>query len=225
MRPALIIFLLTISGGLSAQHTFYGGFFPEMAANHSLGDFKLTAKIESRHGVVNNEASKGETWTYFHDQTDLQGFLGYKINPFTTIAGGYQYRIDSEDENTHRAIEQLTIIQQIMDYRVGHRVRADQTFFRSDKMQWRLRYRLAVEVPLQGFSLDPAEFYLVLSGEPIFSLQGRKTELENRLVVSLGHYFSDRCKLETGLDYRTDRYLGEGFRNRLWWKTGCYLNL
>ncbi len=212
---------------LAQDKVFYSGFFPEAAVTGSVSQqVQLTFKIESQHGSYDTRQVEGERWEYFHDRTDLQGFVALKINPFWKVSGGYQYRLEGGDgANSHRSIQQIAYVQRLLRSRLGHRLRADQTYHPTEVTEFRLRYRLSVEIPLTGQSVDPGEFYLLLSNELIYSYQEGESEVENRLVSSLGHYFGTKAKLEAGLDYRTDRYIAEGFRQRLWLKVGAYLSI
>ena len=228
MRTLLLGALLCLSVRTLAQdQVFYTGFFPEAAVTGSLNDrWQLTFKVESQHGSYDTRQAEGERWEYFYDRTDLQGFVALKINPFWKVSGGYQYRLEGGDgANSHRSIQQVAYVQRLRRSRLGHRLRADQTYEPAEATELRLRYRLSVEIPLSGQVLDPGEFYLLFSDEVIGSYQDREGEVENRLVGSLGRYFSKKAKLEAGLDYRTDRYVAEGFRQRLWLKVGAYVSI
>ncbi|MCA1751407.1 MAG: DUF2490 domain-containing protein, partial [Flavobacteriales bacterium] len=91
--------------------------------------------------------------------------------------------------------------------------------------EFRLRYRLVAELPLEGYRIDPGEWYFITSNEPIFGVRGGTFSIENRLMGSLGHYFSNRQKLEGGIDYRTDSFLDGGLRQRFWFKVGWFVNI
>ena len=228
MRTLLLGTLLCLSiPAMAQERVFYAGFFPEAALTGSVSErWQLTFKVESQHGSYDEREEDGERWEYFHDRTDLQGFVALKINPFWKVSGGYQYRLEGgEGVNSHRSIQQVAYVQQLRRVRLGHRLRTDQTYLPDEATEVRLRYRLSVELPLAGESVDPGEFYLLLSDELIGSYQANAGEVENRLVGSLGHYFGKQAKLEGGLDYRTDRYVAEGFRQRLWFKVGAYLSI
>jgi hypothetical protein len=108
--------------------------------------------------------------------------------------------------------------------RMTHRFRTDQTFTAGEKLELRFRYRIALEIPLSGATLDLGEHYLLVSGEPIFSYQEAQLDLENRLVVTLGKLFQNGQKLEWSLDYRTDSFFEKSPRTRLWAKVGYFLN-
>ena len=221
------ILILLKSFSLQAQNTrFSTGFFPEASLSYKVGkSFSLTHKVESQHGLFDKQSQLNEALDYNHLLTDLQTFVNKKISPFIKISIGYQYRIN-EGENTHRPIQQISILQRESRFRLGHRIRTDQTLFEEAKTLWRIRYRAKIQIPLQGFELDAGEKYINLSNEVIYMYQDGEDDLENRLAASLGFYFNDKNKLEIGFDYRTDDYLVDNrFRHRLWLKVGFYKSI
>lgn len=211
---------------IAQNNRFSTGFFPEASLSYSLTKkYSITHKVESQHGVFDRTSRLNEELKYNHVLTDLQTFLNRRINPFVKIAIGYQYRIE-EGENTHRPIQQISILQRASRYRLGHRIRTDQTFFEEEAPLWRGRYRISGQIPLQGLDLDPGEKYLSVSNEIIYMYQSGEDDIENRLTASLGFYINDKNKIEVGFDYRTDDYLVEDrFRHRLWFKFGFYKSL
>ncbi len=105
---------------------------------------------------------------------------------------------------------------QVSSMRLAHRFAADQTFGGGDPTEWRLRYRLGTELPLNGQEADPKELYLKINNEYLGSWQGNDSDLEIRLVPVLGYLFTDKNKLEFGLDYRIDSFLANEARQRFW---------
>src|SRR3546814_11063084 len=65
----------------------------------------------------------------------------------------------------HRFIQQLSIAQNALGLRIGHRFRTDQTFEKESATRYRLRYRLSAEKALNGQNVDPGELYLVANNE------------------------------------------------------------
>lgn len=222
-----IAFLCFWSSSVAQKKVFFGGFFPEIAISHPVTKkLKGTFKIESQHIQFDDRLVEGSRWEYEHYRTDFQGFLGGKLNPFWKVAVGYQFRWEGSGPNHHRAIQQITFLQKLRGLRVGHRLRLDQTFFNTGKKAlYRTRYRLGIEIPLAGQSLDPGELYLIASDEVIHALSEGESEIEHRLSIALGCYFGPKAKLQLGPDWRTDRFIAPGFRHRLWLKAGCFLNL
>ncbi len=219
----LVIILLFLSAPRVRAQSFQAGISPEVAISYRWTDrLKQTVKIESMHEFFHTEPSM---WNYSYDQTDLQVFLEGRLNPFIRIAGGYQFRLEGEGENSHRTIQQVAFLRKGTGFRLGHRLRTDQTFYPSETLEWRLRYRLSAEISLEGQSLDAGEFYLLLSGEPIFSWQNSVSDLETRLKTSLGYLINNSNKVEAGLDYRLDRWLENSVRQRLWVKVGWFYSI
>lgn len=222
-----LVFIMLCSFSIRAQtNRFSTGIFPEASLSYKLDkNYSITHKIETQHGIFDNQSQLNEEVEYSHVLTDLQTFIGRRINPFVKIDIGYQYRI-LDGENTHRPIQQVSILQRESRYRIGHRVRTDQTFFKQAEILWRFRYQLKGQIPLQGFELNPGEKYLSISNEVIYMNQNGEDDIENRFTTSLGFYFNDKNKLEIGFDYRTDDYLvDDRFRHRLWLKIGYYKSI
>lgn len=228
MKPIqLTVFLLLLSFGfVKAQNArVYAGIFPEIGLNLPLGEnLKYTAKIESQNGLYSDDSSNDKEWNYFHNQTDLQSFIGYKVTSRIKGAIGYQYRIE-DGENSHRSIQQLTWLNQFRVLRLGSRVRADQKYSSAISPEYRVRYRASTDLPLQGEKLDDGEKYLLLSAEVIYALQGGESSIENRIVAGIGHFINRTKKLELSLDYRTDPYFPNINRHRIWCKFSFYWSL
>lgn len=226
MNKRFLIVLFIVSFSVKAQgERFTFGFLPEASLSYKISEnYSVTHKIESQNGIYDSN-NLNEELEYVHRLTDLQSFISRKLSPFVKAGIGYQYRIE-EGENTHRTIQQVSILQRESFYRIGHRIRIDETFYKEAPLLFRARYRIKGQVPLQGLSLDPGEKYLSVSNELICMTQSSEDDLENRFAVSLGFYFDDKNKFEVGLDYRTDDYLVEDrFRHRLWFKLGYYKSL
>jgi hypothetical protein len=201
------------------------GLFPEYAISYKLNDnWKLIQKTESQHGVFRRDESlEIDEVNYFHYRTDLQFFASYKLNPLAKIDGGYQFRF--ENGNSHRTIQQYAWINYWKNFRLGHRLRADQTFEESEAVLWRIRYRLGTDFALQGASIDPGEKYLTGSFETILGYAQPAFQLENRYVFGVGHYFNNKHKFEMTLDYRTDAHFEPRFRQRAWVKLSYFWSI
>lgn len=211
---------------ISQERVSNFGLFPELQVGFKVAEnLNIKGKIESQHGMLDRTEGSVPDWGYYHNQTDFQGFFGRSLNPFVALAGGYQYRVETGSKNSHRSIQQISFLQRKDTYKIGHRVRTDQTFSPDDAIEFRVRYRISFEVPLEGQSLDPGEIYLVFSDELLYSIQSGESALENRFVASLGHYSTKKQKFQAGIDYRTDRFFNSALRQRTWFKFGWYLSL
>ncbi|NBC83121.1 MAG: DUF2490 domain-containing protein [Bacteroidetes bacterium] len=222
MRHILSPLLILISLGVAAQQsTFHAGILPEIAISYSLNEkLKHTTKIESQHETYFDK------WEYSYSQTDFQSFLDYRFNPFWKGALGYQFRLVEKGNNAHRTIQQIAAVQKYSGFRLGHRFRIDQTFYQSGAaVKYRIRYRLSTEIPLEGESLDPGEYFIILSDEALYSRQDGKNDFENRLAIALGYFVGSKNKLEAGLDYRLEKLLDRKISHNLWLKLGWFYTL
>jgi len=181
------------------------GSAPEISLGFKISNnWSMASKIESFHTFYNFNENTNNSWNYNYEGTDVQLFLNYRLNPFWRVALGYQIGTEPGNIFDHRTIQQLTYSRRPEGILFGHRLRTDQTYYADDSPQYRLRYRLSVEIPLQGLAIDPREFYMVTSDELILATQHNDVELENRLVLWLGYQFLNGNELQTGVDYRID---------------------
>lgn len=225
-KPILLLLFVLWFGSLSAQerNVFFTGIFPEISFTKKISEQnKLNFKIENQEVIFDNRDTEFQNPQFTHYRTDLMLFFDRSIRPGISIAIGAFHRFqDNEDGN--RIIQQLAILQRMRNLRINHRMRTDQTFTKNDDLEVRFRYRFSVEIPLEGAEVDPNEFYLVISEEPLFSLKGGAFEIENRTAIALGKLFNSHEKLEWAVDYRTDGFIQEGFRTRLWAKISYFYN-
>jgi hypothetical protein len=200
---------------------FFTGLFPEAAITKRLENGRsLTFKVEHQQIAYDREDGEGAQFTRY--RTDWMAFYGAKISHSNSVAFGIFHRVQ-DGENANRFIQQFASVMRLRNMRLAHRVRTDQTFTDGEEVELRLRYRLAAEIPLSGTTLEPRENYLVISNEPIFSVQSGDSEIENRLVTTFGRLLSEDQKLEVSIDYRTDKFIQDGFRHRLWLKVGYFV--
>jgi hypothetical protein len=226
IRFYLIIFLLLISFAncFGQSQEFFTGIFPEAAVTKTLkNDQKIIFKIEHQDILYNNSDGQNQELQFTHYRTDLMGFYDFKLNPSKRVAFGVFHRIQ-DGANANRLIQQFASVNRLRGMKLAHRIRTDQTFTKDDPVELRVRYRISTEIPLSGTTLDPGEHYLILSDEPIISFQGGEFEIENRLVFSFGRLITSSQKLEWSLDFRTDKYIQDGFRTRLWAKVGYFFS-
>lgn len=207
------------------QGTYLVGFLPAMNLNTSLqNDWSLNAKVESRYqfrtGTFNAESMRVRQY----ELTDLSLLAAKKIGFNTRLAGGYLMRFEN-NLITHRFIQQYVVVQRMSGYRLAHRVVTDQTLSPGEQAEFRLRYRLTAEIPLNGTSLDANEFYLKINNEILNELQGQTYALEYRLVPLLGYDLAQHFKMELGIDYRRASLFNPSPHNSLWVSMNCFVDI
>lgn len=220
-----LIFLCFAFLSQAQSQVFFSGFFPEASITKKLkNENRINFKVENQHILFDNRSESLEQFKLKHYRTDLMSFYDWRLSPTKSVALGVFHRFQ-EGSDANRFIQQFGYLQRNRFMRIAHRFRTDQTFEKGDKIEIRFRYRLALEIPLNGATLDPSEYYLAISNEPIISYQEQAMELENRLVFSLGKLIKNGERLEWSLDYRTDGFVEKPFRTRLWAKVGYFYSL
>ena len=220
-----ILWFFPVSSSVFGQSTFQTGGLPSLNINKKLkNDWFLNSKIESRllfqQGEINGEVDKNFT----NVLTDFS-LIGSKIIGLNSrIAFGYLIRFE-EGVLIHRSIQHYVVVQKLSGFRLAHRFLTDQTFSVNEEPEFRLRYRISSELPFNGESVDPGEYYLKINNEYINSLQAMKYDLEIRLIPLIGYGISERFKIETGLDYRVNSFLTNKTRNSYWMTLNFFIGI
>jgi len=201
-RVILIIILLSFES--YAQSNFQFGALPVLNINKKLpNNFAINFKAETRQ-VFYNEQALG--WQ--HELVDISTIISKKIALNNSIAAGYLLRQEG-NKVISRFIQQFVIIQNNTALRLAHRFSSDQTLEKDESVEWRFRYRISTQIPLNGQSVNRKEFYFKINNEYLYAIQQRTSDLEVRLVPFLGYQFTDSNKLEIGIDNRFDSLINE----------------
>ncbi|MDD4108081.1 MAG: DUF2490 domain-containing protein [Prolixibacteraceae bacterium] len=212
--PALILVFFT--GKITAQDTFLLGTLPSLNFNKGLNkDWSLNLKAESRISFLQGEFGTNPPSDFEFQVADFAFTTARKTGLNNSLAGGYLIRLKGS-QTYHRLIQQFTLVRRYESFRLAHRISSDQTFNSEEPWELRLRYRITFEIPLNGQSVDPGEFYLKLNNEYLNSWEEKEADLEIRLSPLTGYGFKDSNKLEFGLDYRLSSFLDGYSRNSFW---------
>ncbi|MCK8479243.1 DUF2490 domain-containing protein [Psychroserpens algicola] len=141
-------------------------------------------------------------------QVQISHFSTLKLDLKHSIALGLMYRNRDAFENSSneiRVTQQFNRKSLFKTLRVGHRLRSEQRFYDSFTA-FRFRYRLALDIPLQGLKLDVGETYFVVTNEGLLtSSKVHKPELEYRISPSIGILLSEALNIEFGVELRLDQ--------------------
>ena len=221
----VVIVCLLFVNTVSSQGTYQLGVLPSVNLNSKFKkDWSFNTKIESRQRLQSGDINGGADKEYRYVLTDISLIAGRKVGLNSRIGGGYLIRI-AEGERIHRFIQQYIIVQKKSGYRLAHRFLTDQTFSEKEAPVFRLRYRITAEIPLNGESVDPTEFYLKLNNEYVNSLQEEDYDLEIRLVPLLGYGISDDHKIELGLDYRVNSFVSSITQHSFWVSLNWFMEI
>jgi hypothetical protein len=220
-----LILLVFITGKANAQDAYLLGSLPSLNLSKGLGgDWSLNLKAESRLRILQGEFGGNAQSDLSFQLADFALTASRKTGLNNALAGGYLIRLRGE-QIFHRFIQQFTVVRRFETFRMAHRFSSDQTFNSDNPWELRLRYRITAEIPLNGQSVDPGEFYIKLNNEYLNSWQEGEPDLEIRLVPLAGFVFNDSNKLEFGLDYRLSSFIEGGSRNSFWFNIGWYIKV
>lgn len=224
MRYIAVLFLVVLlSGNVRAQSTYLLGTLPSLNLNKGMSnDWSVNLKTESRIRFLQGEFGNNSTSDLHLQLVDIAVTGSRKTGLNNTLAGGYLIRLRGS-QTYHRIMQQFTMVRRFEAFRLAHRFSSDQTFNRDESWELRLRYRITAEIPLNGQSVDPGEFYLKLNNEYLNSWQEGEPGLEIRLVPLAGFEFTDSNKLEIGVDYRLSSFIDGNSRSSFWFNIGWYL--
>ena len=209
-----MLLLLGVGMPLWAQDNVQWGTLPSVNVNIGLeNDWKANLNWESRQVFEDDGLAFG--------LSDFSLLLARKVGLNNSLAGGYLIRLHPE-YTAHRSIQQFTLVQVLPSLRLAHRFAADQTFRTGRAPQWRIRYRIATELPLNGQEVDPREAYFKINHEYLHLFREGSYELDVRLVPTIGYAFTDNNKLEAGWNVRTDGFLSGTPDHTIWFGVSWY---
>ena len=198
---------------------------PELNINTSLDQqYQLNFKLISRDLFGEGRIGEFTNNNFEHILTDLSLILSRKVGFGNKLGAGYQGRI-RDGNYSHRLMQQYTKVVNLSALRLGHRLAMDQSFGSDIAFRFRMRYRLAMEFPLNGDSVNRGEHYLKLSNEYLNEIEKSDYDLEIRVSPILGYLFSDRNKLEYGLEYRLNSFINSSIQHRIWFLVKWYIKL
>lgn len=227
MQRALVTALFVCAGlWAEAQGAYRTGMLPQFQLTADLASaWKLNLRLEPRQIFAEGLFNETPEGYYRFERTDITAVVTRSTGLNASAGGGYMLRLQ-EGGPAHRFIQQYSAVFRHDVLRTGHRLIADQTLRREEPAEFRLRYRFSVEMPLSGQSVDPGEPYLKLNNEYLLLLQRNSAaDLETRFVGVIGVNFSDRNKLETGIDYRANDFIHGPGDHQFWLYLGWFLAL
>ena len=207
-----------------AQGSYVVGFLPEINLNYELAnEWKLNANLESRQAIRQGLFDESPGVQYDYLLTDLSVAVSKGVFFSNAWTLGYLLRL-RDKAPAHRFFQQYTFNRRYVGYRVGFRLAADQTFSSAEASEYRFRTRAAGEIPLRGLAVDREEYYLKASSEALQKFSDKSYDLEVRLAPALGYAVRDDNRLEVGLDYRLDGFVGGAAEQAFWITAGWYLS-
>lgn len=217
----LTVLFILIAQASFAQNRF--GVMPQININFKLGEaWKANSKLENRQILYQNPYD-GVGGRAEFERTDLDLIITRNKGTLKGLGAGYMIRrYDMDGSYLHRLIQQYSFSRELNRINLAHRFRTDQSFQKNEATQFRLRYRLSLEKPLNGVKVDPKEFYLKFSNEYIGILKDQVGNMEIRAATSVGYNLTDDTQFETGFDYRAENLIESQTEHLLWLTLSFY---
>ena len=215
LRLGIATLFILFSNFLFSQNKTLGG-LPQLNINRILSEkWRLNLKIESRNKFYELENNFENSRQFQNINTDYSIIFSKRIGLSNSFAGGLLFR-SGEKFFKRRYIQQLTLVDQHPFYRIAQRFLIDQTIKINTPVEIRFRYRITVEFPINGRSVDNDEWYLKLNNEFLNYYENKKYNLDFRSSPLLGFKFSEQSKLEFGLDFRNESLLYQISKHQFW---------
>jgi hypothetical protein len=211
----LIILFLTYLN-VNSQDAYQFGMLPNINVRHRVSDgWSINSRMEFRQIFKEGLFNQSESFNYNYIHTDLGAIISLQGSLNNSIGGGYLIRL-KDDSNMHRFIQQIIFRKEYNTFRLSLRFRSDQSFDRYDAPEFRFRYRISFELPLNGKILNLKEFYLRLNNEYLNNFKNGY-DLELRIIPLIGYTLFEKQRLEFGLDYRVDSFIKKNKSNHKFW--------
>ncbi len=226
---SLIVLCILLGTGLAkpayAQDAYRLGLLPSVNLNGKMSELwtwnaKLEARQNLREGVFTQESKSDNRYIL----SDVSLIVAKKVGLNSRIGMGYLIRLEGQ-ERSHRLIQQFQVVQRFSGFRLAHRFSSDQTLNATQSPEFRLRYRITAELPLNGDFLDRGECYLKFGQEQLHALQNQSYTPELRFLPFLGYQWNSKLKLESGLDYRIQNIFQSGTQHRFWLAFNAFIEL
>lgn len=168
-----------------------------------------------------------EVFQYEQQQVDVFHFSNFRLNAAKKLSFGLYYRNRDwfkSGSDELRFLQELNASKQKTGFKLAHRLRLEQRIFDTFSVL-RPRYRFAIDLPLNGNTLDVGEAYFVGSTEALVSVSKEHTPLLDQRFTSLfGWLVSKNVKLQSGLEYRWESFNTKA-NNFLFFATSAVLKI
>ena len=171
-------------------------------------------KVNSKWNIHNEVQYRNYDAVGDLEQLLLRTGVGYNLseNNHNVLLGyGYilsqNYVADAQektDVNEHRIFQQFTSKQKIGSMSLSHRYRFEQRFVEAD-FKMRLRYFLALKIPLIKSEAVPAKLYVSAYNEVFLNTESSVFD-RNRVYAGLGYQLHKNVRIEAG-------YMNQLFEN------------
>ena len=212
MKKQFLVICILCVVSFKAQQNLDLGFLPKVVISTKVNEnMKWVNSIENRNILYDDE------YQLTYNLVDVSSILSFKTNVNQSFNLGYIFRLRDGDV-IHRIFQHYNFVNTYQTIKVGHRFAFEQFFQVGEKIDYRIRYRVSLEKPLNGERVDANEFYLKLGNEYLYDFLSP----EIRFTPYLGYKVSDNDKIEFGVDYRLSDFTENETQNDFWLRLTWY---
>lgn len=219
MKHLLLFLFNLISINLFAQNAFYTGISPKIDLNTKYKKWKFHLVYEDENIFLKKVEDKGNNVKYIHNKSAFMVVITHKVGVFSALGGGYYHDFVSHKQIT---MQQFLYTKKGNIITHSHRFRIDEQFHKKTLKNIAFRYRLSLLKPLNGYSLEPREFYFKSTFEQLLFL--KKLDFDSREGIYFGYYFSNKDKIEIGAILKSEHLIAKFHTYKLWGNINWYLS-
>lgn len=223
MRKYILILTLFISQFAYSQMNYKSGIFPSISTTFDLPKtWELNFGVENRNTFFKGRFDQAPSHQLELERIDFTPIISRNVGIDKEAGVGYMLRVRN-NEIYHRWLQQISFVEKYLRFRMGYRIRTDQTLNPDQSMTFRLRIRTAMELPLQGTKLDYKEFYFKISLEQVLYYTQKEFDYGARTLFTPGYYLNNQHKFEFGLNHRFSKvFVNDRLDQQFWLSLSWY---
>lgn len=225
-----LFFLIGLTLGIVLTSNVYGqpivGVQPSVLLGGPLqNDFTYHLLFQSE-AILSEQLNQGTPVNREIITNDFAGSLAYQFRPEIQFSATFLFRLRdpyTDGGNELRPQQIVVLTQQGRKIRIRHRFRLEQRWIKSTRestrpdFDFRLRYRLSTDLPLNGERLDVGEWYLNINSEVLLT----PTQIDwvrrwdYRIYNGIGYQMTASQRIEPGIELRTREDISGHRQNRM----------
>ena len=181
----------------------------EFSLNTALSQrWKLNAGLGYRSLLTSDLSGN---WNAKSRHIQASANVSYEVGFYGKVGGGAMYRnnqlFDDNSENELRLNQYYSWATYRNSFRWVQRFKIDERL-QTSRTRFRLRYRLSLDVPLNGLELDTGEWYVLASTESLLNLSKQASAMwDQRITMGIGRQWTTNIKIQMEAEYRWEDYV------------------
>ncbi|MDA3865339.1 MAG: DUF2490 domain-containing protein [Salinivirgaceae bacterium] len=188
---------------------------------------KLSSKYTLQGGLKIRQDLEFNKNTTIIERVEPNANITRKLFNNAKAGAGYVFIGDDlfrpQVENEHRILQYYSFSFKFEKFRLSNRIRNEQRMS-ADSYKNRLRYRLGVDLPLNGEKLNSREAYFAASNEVLSNFNAHYQKFENRFSVGVGWKIQQNKKIQIQLQHRISSISTQNESQAIYLTTSFYFS-